>query len=186
MFKNMWNTYTWWLIIVIAMYDLRTKDSCMKDSCTKKWCFQWVSDSLNKASHFTAFCAWDSSSHLPVTPAQLMRPNIAEMCLAQWTTLHDTCLFKGDCLCVVSDIFSYHRMVDILLPVELWILRRWRLFVINRELGKACNSVVVVSPVIALFSKMGRRGVLSNWDYIQSDSYRFLKTTQTDCSLSGT
>ena len=31
---------------------------------------------LNKASHLTAFCAWDSSLHLPVTPAQLMRPGI--------------------------------------------------------------------------------------------------------------
>ena len=37
---------------------------------------------LNKASHLTAFCAWYGSPHLPVTPAQLMRPP------AHWVTLH--------------------------------------------------------------------------------------------------
>ena len=31
---------------------------------------------LNKASHLTAFYALYSSLHLPVTPAQLMRPGI--------------------------------------------------------------------------------------------------------------
>ena len=31
---------------------------------------------LNKAIYLTAFCAWDSSPHLPVTLVQLMRPGI--------------------------------------------------------------------------------------------------------------
>ena len=31
---------------------------------------------LDNASYLTAFCAWDSSPHLPVTPAQLMRPGM--------------------------------------------------------------------------------------------------------------
>ena len=31
---------------------------------------------MDKASHRTAFCAWDSSPHLTVTPAQLMRHGI--------------------------------------------------------------------------------------------------------------
>ena len=32
--------------------------SCMKDSCTKRRCFQGVSTNLlDKASHLTAFCA---------------------------------------------------------------------------------------------------------------------------------
>ena len=31
---------------------------------------------LNKASHLTAYCAWESSPHLPVAAVQLMRPDI--------------------------------------------------------------------------------------------------------------
>ena len=37
--------------------------------------FQGAStDLLEKASHLTAFCAWDSSPHLPVTPSLVPRP----------------------------------------------------------------------------------------------------------------
>ena len=58
-------------------YDLWMKSSCTKDSCTKGRCPQRASiNLLDKASHLTAFCAWDGSPHLPVTPAQLMRPGI--------------------------------------------------------------------------------------------------------------
>ena len=32
---------------------------------------------MDKASHLTAFCAWDCSPHLLVTPAHLMRPGLA-------------------------------------------------------------------------------------------------------------
>ena len=31
---------------------------------------------LDKTSHQTTFCAWDTSPHLPTTPVQLMRPGI--------------------------------------------------------------------------------------------------------------
>ena len=48
-----------------------------KDGCTKRRNIQWVSTCcMDKASHLTAFCTWDSTPHLPVTPAQLMRPGI--------------------------------------------------------------------------------------------------------------
>ena len=59
-------------------YDLQTKDSCMK----RKWLWRASTNLLNKASHLTAFCAWDSSPHLPVTLAQLMRLSIG--CPVQW------------------------------------------------------------------------------------------------------
>ena len=39
-----------------------------------------------KASHLTAFCAWDSSPHFQVTPAQLMSP---KTCPVQLVTLHN-------------------------------------------------------------------------------------------------
>ena len=59
-------------MVTITTYDLQTNDSCMKDSCTKRRCFRGASiEFLDKASHMTAF-----SPHLPVTPAQLMRPGI--------------------------------------------------------------------------------------------------------------
>ena len=61
-----------WLTIVIITIDLQ-----LKNSCTNRWCFWEAStDLLNKASHLTTFCAWGSSSHLPVTSVQLMRPGI--------------------------------------------------------------------------------------------------------------
>ena len=48
-----------------------------KDNCTKRQCFWGVSTTFwIRPAILTAFCAWDSSPHLPVTPAQLMRPGI--------------------------------------------------------------------------------------------------------------
>lgn len=39
-------------------------------------------------NHLAAFCAWDSSPHLPITPLQLMRLAVlAEIHSAQWVTL---------------------------------------------------------------------------------------------------
>ena len=65
----------------------RTKGSCTKDTYTKRRCLWRAStDLLDKASHLTAFCAWDSSHHLPVTLAQLMRPGFGQKPV-QWVTL---------------------------------------------------------------------------------------------------
>ena len=66
-----------------------------KDSCKKRHHVQVTSTScMDKVSRSTAFCAWDSSPHLPVTPAQLMRRLVlAEMCPAQWRTLHNILTF---------------------------------------------------------------------------------------------
>ena len=52
-------------------------------------------DLLNKASHLTALCAWDSNPHLPVTPAEAwywLKMTVV--------TLHSIyAYFKGDMVC---------------------------------------------------------------------------------------
>ena len=61
------------------MTIVRSLGSSNKDSCTKRrWFWAASTDLLVKASILTAFCARDSSPHLPVTPAQLMRPGIGQ------------------------------------------------------------------------------------------------------------
>lgn len=60
----------------------------------------WQSKSLlsylDKASYLTAFCAWGSSFHLPVTLVQLMMPSIGWTCPAQSETLHNN--YRPGCL----------------------------------------------------------------------------------------
>ena len=90
-----WKTFHFkCLYITIAAIFERKRAACTKDSCMKRWCLWRAStDLLDKASHLTAFCAWDSSPHLPVTPSQLMRPGIGwleRVLCSGWLNLHNT------------------------------------------------------------------------------------------------
>ena len=64
--------YVWWLVCLAHT---------RRWTCVEGWAHirQEMYQILIRPSHLTAFCAWDSSPHLPVTPAQLMRPGIVKM-----------------------------------------------------------------------------------------------------------
>ena len=77
---------------------------CMH-SCTKRH-YIWGASAcgMDKANHLTAFCEWDISSHLPVTPAQLMRLGIdwnAFCTVSDFTYITSRPPFLGftDCSC---------------------------------------------------------------------------------------
>ena len=58
------NTWQLWLLWSLNERQLHKEKMPLK------------SQLLDKASHLTAFCVWDSSPNLPVTPVQLMKPGI--------------------------------------------------------------------------------------------------------------
>ena len=50
-----------------------------KDSCTKRVTFEGASTCrMDRASHMIGYCAWNSSPHLLVTLAQLMKSGISQ------------------------------------------------------------------------------------------------------------
>ena len=69
---------------------------------------------LEKSSHLTAFCAWDSSPHLLVTPVCWWGLVLAEMHPVQWVTLCNIYgqFYKGDValwLFLHRDYFSFNH-----------------------------------------------------------------------------
>ena len=67
-------------MIMIATYDLQIKEEQLHEETVLS---RVPTNLLYKASHLTAFCAWDSIPHLLVIPEQLMRPYTLNN---QWTT----------------------------------------------------------------------------------------------------
>ena len=62
------------LLIHIVAMNIEFEGHLHKDMLRSRSCY--LQHSMNKASHLTAFYAWNSDPHLLVTPVQLMRPGI--------------------------------------------------------------------------------------------------------------
>ena len=74
--------------------------------------FKWLSGILRKSVHLWWWKTYtgDLSDACMVTPAQLMRPVLAETCPVQWVTLHNTTLFTTiPTKCRLHVCGKYHR-----------------------------------------------------------------------------